>query len=397
MLSLSEARAAIAQAIRATDETEDVPLIEARGRYLAQDIAARTDHPPFDNSAMDGYALNVEALGTLRHIPVDGIASCGSRPATLVRGTAMRIFTGAPIPAGADTVVIQEDVRLEGAHLALPSNLPRGEHVRRRGGDFKHGDTLYRSGQRLRSVDLAVLAAAGWAQVRVYRRPRVLVIATGDELIAPPRALEPGQVYESNRVATMALLQEIGAIAIDGGMVPDNLAALKAKLAQARDYDFVVTSGGASVGDRDLVRQAFADRGEFQFWKVRIKPGKPIAFGRYGDKTHFFALPGNPVSSLVTFKLFVEPALVAWCHGVFTDYVLPALAAHDFVRAPGRMEFLRAHLYLEDGVLMARALSNQGSHMIGALRDTNGFIRLAEPVAQFARGERLDVLPLICN
>lgn len=394
MLSLSEAQAAISADVRATDDTEEVALAQARGRYLAQEIRARTDHPPFDNSAMDGYALKAADVGPERALTLHGVSSCGSRPAELADKTAMRIFTGAPLPHGADTVVIQEDTRLESGRVVLPAEVRAGEHVRRRGGDFKNEDLLYARGARIRSYDIAVLAAAGYAQIRVYRRPRVLVIATGDELIAAPQTLQPGQVYESNRLATLSLLQEAGADAIDGGMVADNLDALTAMLAQTQNYDFVITSGGASVGDRDLARQAFAAHGDIKFWKVRIKPGKPVAFGRYGIKTHFFALPGNPVSSLVTFKLFVEPALAAWHRGTFVQFELPVRAGNDFARAPGRMEFLRAQLYVDSGTWYARALARQGSHMIGALRETNGFIRLAEDAVGFARGDIVSAIPL---
>jgi molybdopterin molybdotransferase len=395
MLSLDQAQAALLARVTPGQAVETVALADAHGRWLAAELNARCDHPPFDNSAMDGYALACADLiaGGFR-LPLEGESACGQAPGRLTPGSAMRIFTGAPLPAGADTVVIQEDVRRENGIVVFPHSVQPQQNIRRRGEDFRAGDPLYRPGRRLAAYDLALLAAAGVAEAAVYARPRALVVATGDELIAPGTPLAPGRVYESNRVATLALLAELGVAADDGGTVRDDPAALRALLEAAGDYDFVVTSGGASVGDHDLVRPVFAALGEIHFWKARIKPGKPVAFGRLGARGHFFALPGNPVSSLVTFKLFVEPAVVAWHHGRWRLPQLAATARHDFRRRPGRMEFLRARLTLEDGRLTAEALQGQGSHMLGALRETNGFIRLEETSGGFAAGERVTAVPL---
>lgn len=395
MLTLQEAQAEILARVRVADRNENVSLAQARGRFVAQALSALVDNPAFDNSAMDGYALNLSDLA--RHggvLPVQGESSCGSAPQALAPGTAMRIFTGAPLPAGADTVVMQEDARPEGAHMAFPPDTPVGNHVRRRGEDFQAGAQLYSVGRRLSAYDLALLSAAGIAEVSVYGRPRVLVVATGDELVAPGQSLRPGQIYESNRLATLLQLEELGAVAVDGGTVRDDPAALRAMFKGADDYDFIITSGGASVGDHDLVKQIFAEIGEISFWKAKIKPGKPVAFGRVGERAHFFALPGNPVSSLMTFKLFVEPAMYAWHHGRPPVLVLPAIAVNQFKRKPGRLEFLRARLWSENGELYAEALPGQGSHQIGTLRHTNGFIRIDETSTGFAAGERVSVLPL---
>jgi molybdopterin molybdotransferase len=306
----------------------------------------------------------------------------------------MRIFTGAPMPAGADTVEMQENVRLQDGQAQFPASLRAGAQIRRRGEDFRAGDLLHGRGRRLGAYDLALLAAAGVARVPVYPRPRVLVIATGDELVAPGLPLQPGQIYESNRLPTLVQLQQLGAEAVDGGMVRDDPAALRALLSASGDYDFVITSGGASVGDHDLVKQVFAEIGEINFWKARIKPGKPVAFGRVGERTHFFALPGNPVSSLVTFKLFVEPALVTWSHGTYRLPELSAVAVNDFRRSAGRMEFLRAHLVVDQGRVLATVLRGQGSHMLGTLRQTNGFVKIAEDSTGFSAGEGVMVVPL---
>ncbi len=395
MLTLQQAQDAIAERLHPAVAVEPVAVRQALGRFTAAEVRARVDNPAFDNSAMDGYACRSTDL-TSRHqrLPLQGESRCGSAPGMLAPGTAMRIFTGAPLPAGADAVAMQEDITLENGIALFPSSIVSGTHVRRRGEDFRADELLYASGRRLSAYDLALLAAAGIERVQVYARPRALVIATGDELVAPGTPLKPGQIYESNRLATLVQLEQLGADAVDGGTVPDDPAALRALLKSSGEYDFVITSGGASVGDHDLVKQVFAEIGEINFWKAKIKPGKPLAFGRVGERTHFFALPGNPVSSLVTFKLFVEPALVAWSHGVYQMPELPAVAGNDFRRQAGRMEFLRAHLYTHDGQLIATALPGQGSHMLGTLRNTNGFIKIGEDSTGFKQGDMITAVPL---
>ncbi|TAM47478.1 MAG: molybdopterin molybdenumtransferase MoeA [Gammaproteobacteria bacterium] len=427
MLTLEQAQTAILAGVRRGERTEGVPLARAPGRWLAADVVSRVDYPGFDNSAMDGYAVRVADLadgsearvahregsptrsarssghktergggltaGGFR-LPLSGEARCGDAPGVLAPGTAMRIFTGAPLPAGADTVVIQEDVKRENDTVVFPHRVEVDQNIRRRGEDFRAGETLYGRGRRLRDFDLALLAAAGIAEVTVCARPRALVVATGDELVAPGVPLKPGEIYESNRLTTLALLEALGAEAVDGGTAPDDPAALRALLRDAADYDFIVTSGGVSVGDHDVVKQVFVEIGKIDFWKARVKPGKPIAFGHVGNRAHFFALPGNPVSSLVTFKLFVEPALIAWHGGTPAATYLSATTTTDFHRRSGRTEFLRARLYSEDGRLCAQPLKGQGSHMVGPLRDTNGLIRVEADSAGFACGETVRVMPL---
>ena len=395
MLTLSQAQAAIRERIIPATKVERIPLRQARGRYAAEAVLARVDNPAFDNSAMDGYACRTaDLVAHAYRLPVQGESRCGSAPGVLAAGTAMRIFTGAPLPAGADAAEMQENVNVEQGHAQFPASIRPGENVRRRGEDFRSGELLYAPGRRFNAYDLALLATAGIDQVPVVARPRVLVIATGDELVVPGTPLKPGQIYESNRLATLVQLEQLGAEVLDGGMVRDDPAALRALLKSSDEYDFVITSGGASVGDHDLVKQVFAEIGEINFWKVKIKPGKPVAFGRVGQRTHFFALPGNPVSSLVTFKLFVEPALVTWSHGEHHLPELPAVAANDLRRQPGRMEFLRAHLYTENGRLMAKALPGQGSHMLGTLRQTNGFVKISEDCEGYTRGDAVVAIPL---
>ena len=395
MLTLEEAQAALRARITPAAASETVPLRLARGRYTSAPLTAAVDNPAFDNSAMDGYALNhAELVAHGFRLPLAGESRCGAAPQALQPGTAMRIFTGAPVPIGADTVVMQEDVERVGDLLRFPEATVVGDQVRRRGEDFRAGEALYPAGRRLEPHDIALLATAGVATVPVVVRPRVLVVATGDELVAPGEPLAPGQIYESNRLATLLLVEALGAEAVDGGVVRDDPAALRALLAGAMDYDFVITSGGASVGDHDLVKQVFGEIGKIEFWKVKIKPGKPVAFGRLGPRTHFFALPGNPVSSLVTFKLFVEPALAAWHGSASRPLEVPAVAVNGFKRKAGRMEFLRVRLENAGGELRAEVLKGQGSHQIGTLRHTQALLRVPAESDGFDAGARVTVLPL---
>lgn len=395
MIPLEQAQASILAAIRQARDTEIVPLEQALARYVAEPLTARVDHPGFDNSMMDGYALRVADASTHDFVlPVVGASSCGDAPKALAPGTAMRIYTGAPLPDGADAVVIQEDVGVEAGRVRLPLNIEVGDNIRFSGEDYRAGEHLYAPGRRLTALDLALLGSAGIDRVSVFRRARALVASTGNELVPPGHPLEPGQIYESNRLAISAQLRALGVDVVDGGIVPDDVDALRAVLAGCGNYDFVVTSGGASVGDHDLVKQAFNEIGTIQLWKVRIKPGKPIAFGHIGERTHFFVLPGNPVSSLVTYRFFVEPAVTVWHHGTPRQWQITGIAESAFRRRPGRTEFLRARLRTEDGRLLAEPLSGQGSHMVGALRHTNGFIRVEAESDGFAAGDPVTVIPL---
>jgi molybdopterin molybdotransferase len=395
MLSLEQAQAAIRDRISRATRTHTITLSDAVGRTLARAPVAAVDNPAFDNSAMDGYAYNAADLArTQGRLPVQGESRCGGLPGMLTPGTTMRIFTGAPIPKGADSIAVQEVVQVADAVAVIPAAAKNEDFIRRRGEDFRSGEALYPLGHRITPMDIALLAAAGVNQVEVFAKPTVLVVATGDELVPPGTPLQAGQIYESNRSATIAQLGQLGAEVIDGGIVKDNPETLHSVLAAAAYYDFVITSGGASVGDHDVVKQVFAQLGSIEFWRVKIKPGKPLAFGRIGDKTHFFALPGNPVSSLVTFKLFVEPALKTWHHSVWTWLELTATVENDFRRTAGRMEFLRGRLRTQDGRLYAHALPGQGSHMLGTLRLTNGLIKIGEESVGFKAGDSVTVVPL---
>ncbi|MEE8481864.1 MAG: gephyrin-like molybdotransferase Glp [Acidiferrobacterales bacterium] len=395
MLSLEEAQDAIIKSLYYCDEHESVPLLDAHNRFLAEDVSAQVDNPAFDNSAMDGYAVDTAQLIRAGFtLPLHGEASAGRAPGVLKSDSTMRIFTGAPVPTGADAVVIQEDIKIEGDKIIFPHTVQPGQNIRTSGQDFSRGQSLLEKGRRLSAPDLALLSAAGVPQLSVYRRPKIMVVATGDELVAPGQPLKPGQIYESNRLATLLQIKALGADAIDGGTVVDEPDAVRSMLKKAMQYDFVITSGGVSVGDHDLVKQVFAEIGKINFWKVRIKPGKPVAVGRLGDKTNFFGLPGNPVSSLVTFLLFVQPAIFAWHHSRTTPLYLTATATVAHRRRAGRTEFLRAKLMSDKGELKVEVLKGQGSHMMSTLKDSNCLVRVEHDCEGFEAGDAVTVWPL---
>lgn len=400
MLTLEQAQAAVAQTVIAVTEQERVPLTGANGRYLARPAAAVVANPGFDNSSMDGYAVNTRTLVERDFmLPVVGESSCGDAPGVLAADSCMRIFTGAPVPKGADAVVIQEDIKIvatgDGDRVQFPHSVQPQQNIRYAGEDFKAGDSFFAVGHRLNPRDIALLSAAGVVQVEVWRRPRVLVLATGNELVSPGEALKPGQIYESNRLATILMLQQLGVDVTDGGTVRDEADDVRAALTRARDYDFTITSGGVSVGDHDLVKKIFAEFGDINFWKVRIKPGKPVAFGRLGEHGHFLGFPGNPVSSLVTFKLFLEPALCAWHHAPYLRTELAAIVESDFTRHAGRTEFLRARVTLDTrGQLHAHILPGQGSHMLGTMQHANALLRVEHDVSEVKRGQTAPVMLL---
>lgn len=396
MLSLAEAQAAIRARIQPGARTESVSLVEALGRFVAAPLAATVDNPAFDNSAMDGYALAQADLAARDFVlPVAGESSCGSRPQALMPGTAMRIFTGAPLPAGADTVVMQEDVVREGERACFPRTTTAGEQVRRRGEDFRAGDSLYMPGRRLAAHDVALLSAAGVAAIAVTAKPRVLVVATGDELMAPGQPLAAGQIYESNRIATLLLLAQLGAEAVDGGTVRDDPAALRALLARSSDCDFIITSGGASVGDHDLVQSALGEIGlSLDFWKIAMRPGKPLMFGKLGP-TPLLGLPGNPVSAMVCSLLFLAPILAKFLGRAETEPRRIAARLGAALKENDRREdYLRAALARgADGAVTATPFSAQDSSMMATLAKSGGLIVRAPLAPALAAGDGVEVIP----
>ncbi|RVU20216.1 gephyrin-like molybdotransferase Glp [Methylobacterium oryzihabitans] len=397
VLSVEAAAALIAGQVPVVAGPETVPLAQGDGRVAAADVIAAHALPPFDNSAVDGYALRTRDLapdGPTR-LPVAGRLPAGTAPAVLAPGTACRIFTGAPIPAGADAVVMQEDARPGDGFVTVPPGLVPGANRRRAGEDLPAGAVVIPAGRRLGPADLALAAAAGHGSLVVRRRLRVALFSTGDELREPGTPLGPGAIADSNRVLLAALLRRLGAAVSDLGILRDDPAALPGRLrAAARDHDVVLTSGGVSVGEEDHVKAAVAATGRLTLWRVAIKPGRPLAVGGIGEAA-FVGLPGNPVAAYVTLLVVVRP-LLARLAG--EDYRPPppqmvrAAFCHD--KRAGRREYLRVGLRRAgDGAVEAVLGPSSGSGALAALAGSDGLADLPEAASAVREGDPVAVYP----
>jgi molybdopterin molybdotransferase len=379
MLSVDEALERLLAATRPVTDLEILPLEQASGRVLAGPVSSGIDVPSFDNSAMDGYAVRAADAGADSLLRVSGRIAAGDVPGSLEPGTAMRIFTGAPLPNGADSVVMQENSVINEGNVRILDAPRIGENVRRAGEDIRSGALLIESGVRLRPAALGVAASVGSAELSVYRRPKVAIFFTGDELVAPGQPLAPGKIYNSNRYLLLSLLPRLGCELLDLGMVADRLSDTEEVLRRAAaQADVVITSGGVSVGEEDHVRHAVTRVGRLDLWKIAVKPGKPFAFGRVGE-ADFLGLPGNPVSAFVTFCLFVRPFLLKRA-GVADPHSRPLMVRAGFERAKAekRREFLRVRLDTgEDGLPRVRAHPHQGSGVLTSVLWADGLADVA--------------------
>ena len=391
MLSFDEAYEKLLGFVRPVREVEEVDTMFAAGRVLAVDQHSTIDQPPMDNSGMDGYALravDVPVAGT--RLPVSQRIPAGSVGHELAPGTAARIFTGAPLPPGADTVVMQELCEHVGDEVAV-NTVPRvGEAVRRMGEDIARGACVLPAGLRLTPQAVALAASVGLARLPVHRRVKVAVFSTGSELVMPGEPLPPGGIYNSNRYLLRGLLAGLGCEVEDFGIVPDRLDATREVLRRAAEgLDLILTSGGVSVGEEDHVKPAVEAEGSLDMWKIATKPGKPLAYGRVHGAA-FIGLPGNPVSSFVTFLLMVRPFLLA-TQGA--SAVAPAAmqlrADFDWPRPDRRREFLRARMNAQGGVEL---FANQGSAALESTVWANGLVDIPAGSA-IARGETVRFLP----
>ncbi len=374
LLSLDDALPQLLAQAQTLTERQSVSTFEADGRVLAQDVVSALQVPPQDNSSMDGYAVRaadcVNADAVLR---VTQRIPAGTHGTQLHPGETARIFTGAPIPPGADAVVMQEDCEaLEGEQVKVLKAVPAGQWIRRSGEDVSRGATVLRHGTRLTPAELGLAASIGLAQLQVVARPRVALFSTGDELVMPgdvaPEAMQPGAIYNSNRFFLRAMLQRLGCEVTDLGIVPDQREATIAALRDAaQHHDLILTSGGVSVGEEDHIKPAVEHLGELNLWQLAIKPGKPFAYGKVkrdgqSSACHFMGLPGNPVSSFVTFLLLVRPFVLALQGVTHTDVVRTEMTARfDWPRADKRREFLRVKRNAQGG---RDLLPNQSSGVL---------------------------------
>jgi len=403
LLPVAEAERLIGVRVNPVSGRETVPLREALGRVLAQNIVAPVDLPPFDNSAVDGYAVrgeDIDAAREQRLTIADRVAAGHAATHTVKPGEAVRIFTGAPMPPGADTVFMQEDCRIDGAHVIVPPGLPRGANRRLAGEDIRAGAVALPAGRRLSAQDVALAAALGLTAIDVVRRVRVALFSTGDEIAEPGSPLAGAALYDSNRYLLAAALARFGAEVTDLGILGDEPQALaKAIAAAASDHDLVLTSGGVSTGEADYVRSAVESVGRIVFWRVAIKPGRPVAMGvipaANGEAAAFVGLPGNPVAVFVTFVRVVRPLLLRLAGALPEPLVaLPARAAFSYKKRKGRREYVRVALRIAaDGAIDAVKYPQDGAGVLTSLTQTDGLAELGEEVTSIEPGAMVGFLP----
>lgn len=389
MISVSAAINQLVRAATATDRKEQLPVTQSLGRVLATDITATINVPPADNSAMDGYAFcYADAQNTNFRLPLSQRIPAGAEPKPLNPSTVARLFTGAEIPAGADTVAMQENCTEQDGTVTIDGAVSVAANIRRKGQDIQAGQTVLSAGTQLRAQEMGLLSSIGIKTIEVFKPLRIAIFSTGDELVEPGEALHPGQIYNSNRATLIGLIQSLGMRTVDLGTVPDSLEATEAVLQKAAaEGDIILSAGGVSVGDEDYVKRAVAALGSIDFWKVAIKPGKPLAFGQV-DSTPFIGLPGNPASVFVTFMILARPFLLA-CQGLKEVSPRALKAVAQFAK-PGekRQVYLRGKL-TESG---AEIYPNQSSGVLSSACWGDIFV-VQQSGQSIQVGDLVEVLP----
>jgi len=396
-MPVEQAREYIKAFLAPVKETEKIGLMSALGRVLAEAIIAPHNVPNHDNSAMDGYGFNADDLaaeGTTQ-LKVTGTAFAGNPlSGEFVRGACIRIMTGAALPAGVDTVIAQERVKVDGDSIEIAEPIKRGANVRYAGEDLAQGQIVLPVGHLIKPADLGLIASLGVGEIAVYRKLRVSFFSTGDELASIGSSLKTGQVYDSNRYTIFGMLTRLGVEIQDLGAIPDDPALLEKTLQQAAETsDVIITSGGVSVGEADFMKQLLQKLGQVLFWKIAMKPGRPLAFGKIGQ-AHYFGLPGNPVAVMVTFYQFVRQSLFILM-GQPSPAALPMLNAvcvSPIRKLKGRTEFQRGILFLSDsGDWQVKTTGNQSSGVLSSMSQGNCFIVLDDDVGNVEAGTRVQV------
>ncbi len=397
MLTVDDAQKKLRALIKTIDEYESIPISEALGRSLAWPVTAPIDLPPFDSSAMDGYALSAsQTADTGEQFRVVGESLAG-HPFTepLNHGEACRIFTGAAIPSGTTAVAIQEQTFKEGDSIVLSEGVNSGDNIRKKGMDIRMGDRLANTGELLTPFTIGWFAACGISEVNVVRKLRVAIFSTGDELRDPGEELEHGQIYESNRMSLAMLLKSKRVSVTDLGQLKDNKPAIRQAIRTiAPHVDLIIASGGVSVGDTDLVRPVIEEIGKLEFWNIALKPGKPLAVGNVDDSL-FFGLPGNPVSTIVTYLLFVAPTIdtlsgLPWRKPT----TFAATLSSDIQHRSGRREYQRGVLHSMDGVLHVAQTGDQSSNRLASFYQCNCLIEVPTHRGALRQGESVNVIIL---
>jgi molybdopterin molybdotransferase len=397
LMPVNEAVALIAARVTPVEGVERVALHEADNRVLAAALHAPLPLPLFANSAVDGYALRSADLpqDAPRALPVTGRVQAGSPADPIAPGSVMRIFTGAPMPQGADTVFMQEDVEVGAdGRVILPAGLKPGANMRPAGEDILQGALAIAAGQRLRPQHVALAAALGLTHLDARRRIRVAVFSTGNEVVAPGAPREAAQLYDSNRYMLASLLRRLGCDVSDLGILRDDRAALSAGLRDAaRNHDLVLTSGGVSTGEEDHVRASIEAAGSLVLWRMAIKPGRPVAMGVI-EGTPFIGLPGNPVASFVTFAYVVRPVVLALAGAIPEPLVaLPVAADFAYKKKKGRREYVRASLKMSAAGPSAQKFPREGAGLLSSLCETDGLVELGEDIERVAPGDSVGFLP----
>jgi molybdopterin molybdotransferase len=377
LISVEQAIEKILSQAKPVEQDETIDILSGLNRVLAEDLHSTIDVPGYDNSAMDGYAVrSVDCQTSGSALPVTQRIPAGQVGTLLEPGSAARIFTGAPVPEGADAIVMQEMCEQDGNTVTINTVVNAGSNVRRAGEDIAKGSAVLKTGKRLRAQELGLLASVGLAEFKVKRKLKVATFFTGDEIVSPGQPLAPGQIYNSNRYTLLGLLQAMDCEVIDLGIVPDTLEATVDVLKQAAaGADLVVTSGGVSVGEEDYVRIALEELGELSMWRIAMKPGKPVAFGKV-DKALFMGLPGNPVSVFVTFLIFAR-ALILKLQGT-DDYLVKrvsVIADFDWPKIK-RQEYLRVRLAQKDNQVVAQLYPHQGSGVLSSASWADGLVEV---------------------
>ena len=397
-LDCDEAIKRILAAINAVSAEEIVDVHAAFDRITAKPIVSQINVPGHINSAVDGYAVAADSLPEEGTVALDVVGSSfAGKPygRDIGAGQAVRIMTGAVVPAGADLVVMQENANRDGDTVAIDNRTKPGDNVRAAGEDIKIGEEVLAAGTHIGPAELGLIASLGIDRVSVKRQIRVAFVSTGDELKGVGQKLEPGEIYDSNRYTLFGMLKRMNVEIIDLGVVIDERDAVRNALTEAASRaDLVITSGGVSVGEADYIKEILQEIGEVKFWKVAMKPGRPLAFGKIGD-AFFFGLPGNPVSVMVTFYQFVRPALIKLMGGSATDFItVKARAANPLKKRPGRMEFQRGYLAVaDDGELSVSTDKDQGSGILSSMSRANCFIVLPIDQGRVAAGDWVSVQP----
>lgn len=402
LLPVADMERLIEQRVEPVAETEEVALKAAHGRVVARNVTAPLDLPPFDNSAVDGYAVrhgDLDAKAETRLTIAGRLFAGGAATPPVGPGQAVRIFTGAPMPAGADTVFMQEDTREEGDAVVVPAGLKRGANRRLAGEDVRKGSIVLPAGRRLAAQDVALAAAVGLTKLTVRRRVRVALFSTGDEIVEPGSPRPAAALYDANRYLLGGMLERLAAEVTDLGILKDDPAALAAALAAAaKDHDLVLTSGGVSTGEADHVRDAITQIGRLWFWRIAIKPGRPVAMGVVpgtgGTGAAFVGLPGNPVAAFVTFARVVRPLLLR-LGGAQAEPLtaLPVRLAFDYRKKLGRREYVRVALrQAADGCVEAVRHPQEGAGVITSLTETDGLAELSEDATKIEQGSMVGFL-----